>query len=140
MPANPARPLAVSLIAASLFAAAAIALVVGTTLLFRGEFSDWLWTLNERARRILYPLGDALGVALIALGLATATAAASFLRGKRWAWWFAVVLFVCNGCGDIASVVVIREYARSAVGVAISVVFLACLMRPNVRRYFAAQD
>ncbi len=64
----------------------------------------------------------------------------AFWRGRRWAWWFAVAVFAVNGCGDVVSYFVLRELWRSAAGVAVAGAALYYLIRPDVRRYFAAES
>ncbi|MBZ5610676.1 MAG: hypothetical protein LAP38_20630 [Acidobacteriia bacterium] len=140
MPAHPTRPPPVLVIAAFLFAATLIAVVAGTTLIFPSRFSDWLWELNRPARTMLRPLGSALGAVLIALGVGTALTGMGLWRGRRWAWWLAVLLFTVNGCGEIVSFFMIRDFVRSGSGLAIAAVFLFYLNRANVRRFFAAAE
>lgn len=130
------RPKAVPVVATFLFAATAIAAVVGTALLFPGKLLDWLSTFNPRGMAAFQSLGRVSGVLLWGLGAGTAAAAAGLLHRKKWAWWFAVALFAINGCGDLVSFLVTGDWLRAASGVAISLAFLCALSRPRVRRHF----
>jgi len=82
-------------------------------------------------------MGRASGLLLLALGVGTAAAGAGLLRCRPWAWWFAVVLFTVNGCGDVVGLVATRDWLRSGAGVAVAAAFVYALTRPRVRNYFA---
>ncbi len=132
------RPVAISVIAAFLFAATAIAAFVGCTLLFPGRLLDWLAQFNKPGMASFRAIGRWSGIFLIALGCGTFSAAIGMLRGRNWAWWFAVVLFIVDGTGDLASFLVTGDWLRSASGAIISGIFLFTLSRPRVRNYFNA--
>jgi hypothetical protein len=80
------RPKTVPIVAAFLFAAAGIAVVVGTSLLFPNPLLDWLWKLNPAGAPAFHAFGRLPGLLLLALGVATFTAAQGLLRRKAWAW------------------------------------------------------
>lgn len=130
------RPKSVPVVAAFLFLAAAIAAVVGTSLLFPNTLLDRLWELNRPGAAAFHALGRFSGALLWALGIATAAAAIGLLRRKPWAWWFAVALFAVNACGDVVSLFVTGDLGRAASGLAVASVFLYLLTRPRVRRHF----
>ncbi|SRR5713101_219034 len=130
------RPKTVLIVAAFLFAATAIAAVVATSLLFPNKFLDQLWDLNKAGAAAFRALGKISGVLLLMLGVGIFAAGLGLLRGKRWAWWFAIALFAIDGCGDIVSFFITGDALRSASGVVISSVFLCCLAQRHVRRYF----
>jgi hypothetical protein len=130
------RPKTVPIVAAFLFAAAAIAAVVGGSLLFPNPLLDRLWELNRPGAAAVRSLGRISGILLLLLGAGTFAAAAGLLQRKRWAWWFAVVLFAIDASGDLVSLVVTGDWLRSAAGVVISSAFLYSLSRYPVRRYF----
>jgi len=113
-----------------------MAAVAGMSLLFPRSFLTGLWALNPSAAVRFRALGWVPGALLILLGAATLAGGIGSLRGRRWAWWFAVLLFGVNGCGDLASGVVTRDWAKSASGLAVAGVFLFLLSRPAVRRHF----
>ena len=130
------RPKAISIIAGFLFTATAVAAVVGTSLLFPGKLLDWLSQFNKPAIAAFQMLGRLSGVLLLALALGTAAAAIGLLQRRTWAWWFAVVLFSVNACGDLVSFYVSGDALRSISGVAICLAFLYALSRGRVRSYF----
>ena len=130
------RPRAVPIVAAFLFAATAIAAVVASSLLFPNALLDRLWDLNKPAAAGFRPMGRLAGVLLLLLAGATLAAALGLRQRKMWAWWFAVVLFAMNGAGDTVSLVVTRDWPRSASGIVISSAFLYALSSTRVKRYF----
>jgi hypothetical protein len=132
----PRRPKTVSVVAAVLFVAAALAGVVGTSLLFPNKLLDRLWELNPQGAAVFRSWGRMAGVFLWAVGVATTAAAAGLLHRNKWAWWFAVVLFAIEGCGNVAAFFANGDLPRSASGVAISGAFLFALLRAPLRRYF----
>jgi hypothetical protein len=75
----------------------AIASVVATSLLFPGTLLDRLWELNKPAYAGIKVLGRASGVLLLLLGMATAAAGTGLLRGKKWACWLSIGVFVASG-------------------------------------------
>ena len=129
------RPRAITVVAAFLFAATVIAVVVGLALLFPGRLLDWLADLNRPGMAVFRVAGRWSGLFLLALAAGTGSAAVGLRRGRRWAWWFAVVLFVMDGAGDLVSYAVTRDVVRSLAGVAICLVFLYALSRPAVRDF-----
>ncbi len=132
------RPIAIPIVAAFLFAATAMAAVVGVALLLPGRLLDGLATLNPRGMAAFETLGRASGMLLWALGAATAAAGAGLLRRKRWAWWWAVGLFAVNAGGDVVGAMVTGDWVRAVAGVAVSSAFLFVLGRRRVRDYSRA--
>ena len=130
------RPRTVAIVAAFLFAAAAIAAVVAGSLLFPGTLLDRLWEINKPGAAAFRAWGRISGLLLLLLGAATFAAPIGLLRRKKWAWWFAVVLFAIDGSGDVASFVANGGWLRSASGMVISSAFLYSLTRYPVRGYF----
>ena len=130
------RPKAVPIVAAFLFAATAIAAVVGASLLFPNTLLDRLWQLNKPGAAAFRALGRISGILLLLLGAGTCAAAVGLLQRKKWAWWFALVLFAISGSGDVVSFIVTADWLRSAAGVVICSAFLYSLSRCRVRRYF----
>jgi hypothetical protein len=131
------RPRTVPIVAGFLFAATVIAVVVALSLLFPNRLLDRLWELNKPGAAAFRAMGRASGLLLLALGIGTAAAGAGLLRGRRWAWWFAILLFTVNGCGDVVGLVSTRDWLRSGSGVTVAAVFIYALTRPPVRSYFA---
>ncbi len=126
----------VTIIAGLLFAATAIAVVVGFALLVPNRLLEWLAQFNRPGMRAFVIMGRWAGVLLLGLAAATLAAAIGLLRGKKWAWWIAVALFVINGTGDVVSFIITRDVVRSASGVAICAAFLYGLSAKRVSRYF----
>ncbi len=134
------RPKTIPVVAAFLFAATAIAAVVGASLLFRNPLLDRLWELNRPAAALFHALGWMAGVLLLLLGAAAGAAGVGLLHGRKWAWWFTVILFAVQACGDVVSFFATWDFWRSASGTAISCAFLYALSRRSVRRYFGQRQ
>ena len=129
------RPRAVRVVSIFLFVATGIAFILGASLLLPNPLIVRLWELNKPAEAAFRALGRVSGVPLLFLGIGTFAAGRGLLEGKKWAWWFAVVVFFINGIGDIVSFIVTGDWIRSASGVAISAAFLIVLGRKPVRRF-----
>jgi len=134
------RPKPIVVIAAFLFAATIVAFVVGESLLFPNTLLDSLWKFNPEGAALFHSIGRLSGVFLLSLGVATFFAALGLLRGQRWAWWFGVVLFVTDACGNIVSYFLTNDALRSLTGTIISATFLVFLCRDSVRGYFLRQE
>ncbi|HEY1335940.1 MAG TPA: hypothetical protein VGF59_00455 [Bryobacteraceae bacterium] len=132
------RPGAVTVVAAFLFFATAMAAIVGLSLWFPNRLMDEMWKLNEPAAPLFQRAPRIFGSLLLLLSAGTAAAAIGLLRGRKWAWWFAVLLFALNGCGDLVSFILTGDAWRSLAGVAIAGAFLYALTRPEVRKDLAA--
>lgn len=126
----------VLIVAAFLFAATVIAVVVGVSLLFPNRLLDTLWKLNPAGAAFFHSIGPISGVFLLALGVATFACARGLLRGRKWAWWFAVSLFAVESCSNLVSYFVIHDALRTITGFVISCAFLCVLCRHRVRDYF----
>lgn len=133
------RPAAVPVVAGFLFAAAAIAAVVGCSLLFPGTLLDRLWALNKPGEAAFRALGRISGVLLLLLCAVTLAAALGLLLRRKWAWWLAVVLFAMNAAGDAVGFAVTGDWLRGASGILIASIFLYALTRHPVRRYFTLE-
>jgi hypothetical protein len=130
------RPPAVLIVAIFLYFATAMAALVGTSLLFPSPLDVWLWKLNPAASEVFHAHRIALGTFLLTLAIATFAAARGLLKGKKWAWWFAVILFSVNVCGDLISFFLTRDLARSGTGVMVAAAFLFTLTQPRLRTFF----
>ena len=130
------RPPAVLIVAIFLYFATAMAALVGTCLLFPSPLDDWLWKLNPAASEVFRAHRIALGTFLLTLAIATFAAARGLLKGRRWAWWFTVVLFCVNLSGDLISFLLTRDLTRSGTGVMVAAAFLFTLTQPRVRAFF----
>lgn len=130
-------PKTIPVVAGFLFLATGMAWIAGLSLLFPASFLNRLWALNPPAAAAFRSVGWIAGALLLALGVATAAAGIGLLRRQKWAWWFAVVLFAINGCGDLVSFLVLGDLLRSAAGVVVAGAFLYFLTRRASRSYFA---
>jgi hypothetical protein len=119
-----------------LFAATAIAAIVGISLLFPNRLLDRLWELNKPGAHCSAPSDGPPACFFWRSLVGTCAAAFGLLRRKRWAWWFAVVLFTIDGCGDVVSFLMTGDALRSISGAVISAAFLWCLVGRRTRRYF----
>jgi hypothetical protein len=129
------RPLSVSIVAGFLFIATFIAWAVASALLRPTRFTEWIFTLNPPARAAFETLGRAASLLLYALGLGTLAAGIGLRRGRRWAWWFAIILFTVNVGGDVVALFAIQDWARSGSGILIGLMFLAVLLQTRVRSF-----
>jgi len=132
------RPKSIPVVAGFLFAASAIAALVGISALFPNPLMDRLWELNKPGARFFRSLGEIAGLLLLALSVGTFSAARGLLRGRRWAWWFGVVLFALDACGDVISYFVTHDALRSLVGIAVSGCFFCLLVQRQVREWINA--
>jgi hypothetical protein len=123
-------------VAAFLFAATGVSFIVAFTLFLPNTALDRLWDLNKPGEAAFRAFGTKSAFFLLLLGAGTFAAAAGLLQRKRWAWWFAVLLFSLNACGDLVNWIVTGDARRSASGLLIAAVFLYALSRPDTRRYF----
>jgi lysylphosphatidylglycerol synthetase-like protein (DUF2156 family) len=131
------RPKAIPVVAAFLFAATAIAAIVGVSLLFPNALLDQLWELNRPGEALFRALGRISGVFLLALGAGMCAAGVGLLRRKTWAWWFAIVLFTLECGGNVVSFFVTGDAAKSVAGMLVSGAFLYVLSRRSVRQHFS---
>jgi len=131
------RPTAVPVVAAFLLLATVIAFVIGGTLLFPGTRLDVLWQLNRKAYSDFSIFGRTPGMLLFLVGCVTAIAGAGLLRGRRWAWWIAIGIFVINGLGDLTALFVAGDRVKGGSGVLIAGGFLFFLLSKKVRVFFA---
>ena len=122
---------ALRIVAGFLFAATCIAAIVGFALLFPGELLRWLAQFNRTGMAAVQWMGRWAGVLLLMLAVGTASAGRGLLRGKKWAWWFSVVLFTVDGCGDLVSFFFTKDALRSGLGILICAVFLAVLLNAD---------
>jgi len=111
-----------------LFFAALMAALVGFSLVMPGTALDGLGTLNPSGYAALHSIGRLAGVLLLALGAGCGAAGVGLLRGRRWAWYFALGVFLTNGLGDLVQIGLGRV-AQGITGVAISLGFVWILVR-----------
>ena len=133
------RPKTVVVVATFLFAATIVALITGESLLFPNALLDSMWRFNPEGAALFHSFGRISGVFLLALGAGTFSAALGLLRGRGWAWWFAVFLFAIDVSGNIVSYFFIHDALRFISGAIVSGTFLFFLCRYSVRGYFLRQ-
>jgi hypothetical protein len=130
------RPKTVEVVAAFLFIATGIAVIVAASLLFPTPWGQSLLELNKPAEAVFRKNGMASGAFLLLLGAGTLASAVGLLRHRVWAWWFAIILFAINVCGDVVSFAITGDLLRSVAGVSIGATLLWFLTRRAVRCYF----
>lgn len=79
-----------------------------------------------------------LGALLIPLGIASLVVAYGLFKGKRWAWYVAIVLSIIGLVVNVISLVTsnMGAIAGALVGIAINGIVLYYLSRRNVKEYF----
>jgi hypothetical protein len=130
------KPIPVWIVAGFAWFAAFISLLVGIVLLFPGSGFDRIWQWNQPAHVAFQSMGKWVGAAFLVLVIPAGIIAIGFSRGRRWAWWAAVVMFVVNGLGDVGSLIVMRDYVRVGSGIVVDGIFLMILFGRAVRGYF----
>jgi hypothetical protein len=130
------RPAEVIVIAALMFAAMVIAVVVSFSLLFPGTSLDRMWGLNPAAHEAFATQGKYAATILLLAGGLAAVAGAGLLRGRLWAWLLSIALFGVNALGDVVGVVLTRDWARGLAGILIDGLLLFLLLRAKVRAFF----
>lgn len=130
------KPIPVSIVAGFAYFAAFISLLVGTVLLFPGTRFDRIWQLNQPAHAAFQSIGKWVGAAFLLLAIPAGIIAIGLSRGRRWAWWAAVIMFVVNSLGDVGSLIVTRDYVHAGSGVVVDGIFLVVLFSRSVRGYF----
>lgn len=130
------KPIPIWIVAGFAWFAAFISLLVGIVLLFPGAELDRIWQLNQPAHAAFQSMGKWVGAAFLVLAIPAGIIAVGLSRGRRWAWWAAVVMFVVNGVGDVGSLIVMRDYVRAGSGVVVDGIFLVVLLSRSVRGYF----
>ncbi|HEY7403349.1 MAG TPA: hypothetical protein VIB39_07500 [Candidatus Angelobacter sp.] len=129
------RPAAITIVAVFLFLATAIAAVVGFSLLFPNPLLNRLWDLNPSGAALFHSIGRVSSLFLLALGCGTFLAARGLLCGRKWAWWFAVILFSVDVAGNVTSYFLIHDPGRTISGAIISLCFVGLLCSRSARAY-----
>jgi len=131
------RPPVLTLIAILLWSATAIATVTGGSLIAPGTLLDGIWKVNRPAYAAFSTHARQSGAILLLAGFAAGAAATGLWRGRRWAWYLAIAIFGINALGDLASLLITRDWLKGGSGVLIDALFLFLLLRPNMRAFFA---
>jgi hypothetical protein len=130
------NPLGFEVMGIFLFFGFITAILAATTLLWQGTVLDRLWTLNPIAYKQLARLGDTVGILLVLLGTALATAGIGWFRRRLWGWRLAVVIIATQVLGDVVNFVR-GDLLRGGTGVIIAGALLLFLPQPKVRAAFA---
>jgi hypothetical protein len=119
------------------FIAALLALIVGITIFIPGTPLDMIWTVKNSfpAGFRSSSTGILFGYFIIILALILISAVWGLLKGKRWAWWTVLIVFLVNGIGDAVSVA-FGGGINGISGVVIASAFIIYLTRSNVKKYF----
>jgi hypothetical protein len=107
-------------------------------MLFPNPLLDRLWALNKPVAVFVHSMGPVYGSFLLAFACGTFAAAFGLLHGRRWAWWFAVLLFATDAAGRFASYFLIHDPLLHHYRAIISLGFLYLLCRRAARAYAAA--
>ena len=79
--------------------------------------------------------GIALGAVLAPLAIASFIVASGLLKGRRWAWNYALVLSIISMVSYAFTVAIIPSNGGRTLGVIIGAVTIYCLYRPHVKAY-----
>lgn len=123
-------------IAGFIWFAAFVSFIVGFTLLFPNSPLEPMWQLNRPAHEAFQTFGRAAGAGFLLVAFVGAVSAIGFARGRRWAWWLAVVAIAVNMAGDVASLLVMRNVVRYGSGILIAGALLVLLLSRPARRFF----
>jgi hypothetical protein len=115
-----------------LFFGAIMALLAGTTLIWRGTALDQMWALNAAAYKQLMPFGRTVGVLFLILSLALAIGGFGWFRRSFWGWALAVVVIATQLLGDLVNIFM-GHFLRGGLGAAIAGALLFYLLLPAVR-------
>ena len=122
-----------------LFFGASMAILAGTTLIWRGTILDRMWVFNAPAYRQLAPFGKTVGIPFLLLGATLVVAGTAWFKRRLWGWRVAVVIIAAQVLGDVVNAFK-GDLARGAVGFIIAGALLAYLLRPQVRGAFASDN
>ena len=122
-----------------LFFGATMALLAGSTLIWRGSIFDRAWVLNAAAYARLAPFGKRIGIPFLLLGAILAVAGTGWFRRRVWGWRLAVAVIATQVVGDLANAF-LGDIVRGGIGFLIAGALLFYLLRPEVRSAFASGD
>lgn len=118
-----------------LFFGAIMASLAATTLLWPGTILDRMWTLNAPAYTRLAPLGKAVGIPFLVLGVGLAVAGTGWFKRSVWGWGLAVVIIAIQVLGDLVNLFM-GDFVRGGAGATIAGALLFYLLSPRVRAAF----
>ena len=91
---------------------------------------------NPTAYMQLAPLGRAVGILFLLLGVALITAGIGWFRRRLWGWRLAVAIISTQVLGDVVNCVR-GDWLRGGTGVIIAGALLLFLLQPRTRAAFA---
>lgn len=118
-----------------LFFGAVMAGLAAITLLWRGTPLDRIWNLNPIAYKQLAPLGAKVGILLLLLSAALATAGIGWFRRRLWGWRLAVAIIATQVLGDVVNCAR-GDWPHGAIGVLIAGALSAFLLRSRISTMF----
>jgi hypothetical protein len=130
------KPSGFTAIGIFLFFGAVMASLAAATLLWRGTALDRVWVFNPTAYMQLAPLGRAVGILFLLLGVALITAGIGWFRRRLWGWRLAVAIISTQVLGDVVNCVR-GDWLRGGTGVIIAGALLLFLWQPRIRASFA---
>jgi hypothetical protein len=122
-----------------LFFGAAMALLAGSTLIWRGTILDPTWVINAAAYARLAPFGKRIGIPFLLLGAILTVAGTGWFRRRVWGWQLAVAVIATQVVADLANAF-LGDIVRGVIGFVIAGALLFYLLRPEVRSAFASGD
>jgi hypothetical protein len=135
------RPIGITIMGVLLVMVSILAFILGISIIIPGTPLDILWTLNSS-----FPpnfkstlAGMIFGYFLIILSIIGLYTRWGLLKGRKWAWWIIVIIFVVNGIGDLARIV-LGGVIEGIFGILIAAGFLFYLTRPGVRAFFETKS
>ncbi len=129
------RPTGISIIGLFLLVAPVILVVSAISLLVPGTFLDQIWVVNETGYRQMLPFRGLVGIGFLALGVVIALAGIGLLKGRKWGWWLAVLVFAANGIGDGIRFL-LGDFLGGSIGLVVVALILFYLTRPKVQDFF----
>lgn len=131
------RPKGIVVITIIVFIAAILALIVGISIFIPDTPLNIIWTLKNS-----FPIGFKssitgmiFGFFILLLGLIMVYAGWGLLKGKKWAWWTVLIIFIINGIGETVSLISDNKIDGVS-GLVIMILFILYLTRPNVRKFY----
>ncbi len=121
-----------------LFLGAVMASLAGVTLVWRGTFLDRLWMLNPRAYTQLSPLGAAVGIAFLCLGVTLAVAGVGWYRRRFWGWVLVIVIIATQVLANLVNAAK-GDFLAGGAGLLLSGTLFCFLLRLKVRAIFTRQ-
>jgi hypothetical protein len=122
-----------------LFFGATMALLAGTTLVWRGTILDRVWVVNAPAHAQLARFGKTIGIPFLLLAAILVIAGVGWFRRRLWGWRLAVAIIAIQVLGDVVNAFA-GDAVRGGVGFLIAGALLFYLLRQEVRSAFAGGD